>query len=187
MLVISWMKKKDLQNYGDKYLSKYYYSPWNKSVKRRNLLSPNWGYLQNVTPYWMNKILIMQKSNQQGWQSGLHDIFGIAIKKVFGFFVLYFQFLIWTARSVAFIASNGKKKPRKTGIFFTKEYKNVRWIRSKNQASRADRDCIGWELEKVWGEACNIGLGNTGLFKNGWEDIPTLIYPPQDNLGRREH
>ena len=178
MLVISWMKKKDLQNYGDKYLSKYYYSPWHKRVKRRNLLSPNWGFLQNVTPYWMNKILIMQKRNQQGLQSGPHDIFGMAIKKVFGFFVLYFQFLIWTARSVAFITSNEKESWEKLELFFfTKEYKNVRRIRTKNQARRADRDSIGWELEKGWGEACNMGLGITGLFKNTWEGISTLIYP----------
>jgi len=62
----------------------------------------------------------MQKSNQQGWQSGLHDIFGIAIKKVFGFFVLYFQFLIWTARSVAFIASNEKENQEKLEFFLQK-------------------------------------------------------------------
>ena len=108
-------------------------------------------------------------------------------QKGFWIFCLYFQFLIWTARSVAFIASNEKESQEKLEFFSTKEYKNVRWIRSKNQARRADRDSIGWELEKVWGEACNIGLGNTGLFKNGWERIPTLIYPPQDNLGQREH
>lgn len=33
----------------------------------------------------MNKILIKKKSNQQGGQSWLQDIFGIVTKKVFGF------------------------------------------------------------------------------------------------------